>query len=686
MDAPVRSISRRSFLKLAAATGMVLSLGGCSLLGPSSKLPDASHCAAAKPAADTEFDYIVIGSGAGGGPVAANLALAGYTVLLLEAGGDTENAHYSVPAFHPLSTEDPDLQWNYFVRHYANDDRQSKDTKRNKDGTIWYPRAGTLGGCTAHNAMITVYPHESDWDGIARVTGDESWSSDKMRKYFQRVERCQYKLKTWDIITGGEHGFDGWLSTERPDQDTLEKVVKNDPQLQRILAAVALAELEDAPGSPTEAFIRRGIPKLFNAALKKDINHMDSVKRRPEGLYLTPLATNGGQRASVRDRIRDVQQLCPNQLVVKTNVLVTKILLEKSGLTPGLIKAVGVECREGAHLYRAHPDPKIYDHLPSTKQVRAKKEVILSAGAFNSPQLLMLSGIGPKAELERHGIPVHIALPGVGKNLQDRYEVGIVYKLKENLATLEKAKFEADPEKDPIYKEWSEASPEERREGKGFLYSSNGVIIAILKRSSFARDAKQDPDLFIFGLPSDFRGYKQGYTKSISIKDHFTWLVLKAHTRNRGGEVTLRSNDPRDTPQINFKYFEEGNDPNTGQEDLQAMLQAIAFIRRMMSGLTANGDAEEIWPGPSVTDAALKEWIMNEAWGHHASCSCKLGAADDGTAVLDKDFRVRGTTNLRVVDASVFPYIPGFFIVTPVYMIAEKASEVILKASHLSGL
>jgi choline dehydrogenase len=337
-----------------------------------------------------------------------------------------------------------------------------------------------------------------------------------------------------------------------------------------------------------------------------------------------------------------------------------------------------VECREGEHLYRAHPDPKIYDPLPSAKPFRAKREVIVSGGAFNSPQLLMLSGIGPKEELGRHGIPVNIALPGVGKNLQDRYEVGIVYKLKENLATLEQARFEADPQKDPVYKEWSEASPEERREGKGFLYSSNGVIIAILKRSSIARDAKQDPDLFIFGLPSDFRGYEQGYTKSISIKDHFTWLVLKAHTRNSGGEVTLRSNDPRDTPQINFKYFEEGNDRNKGQEDLQAMTEAIAFIRRMMSGLTANGDAQEIWPGPNVTDVALKEWIMNEAWGHHASCSCKLGPADDHTAVLDKDFRVRGTANLRVVDASVFPYIPGFFIVTPVYMIAEKASEVIL--------
>ena len=671
----MRPISRRSFLKVAAATGIVVSLGGCSLLSSSPKLPDASHCTAAGSLPDTEFDYIVIGSGAGGGPVAANLALAGYRVLLLEAGGETENAHYSVPAFHPLSTEDPGLQWNYFVRHYANAGRQSKDTKRNKDGIIWYPRAGTLGGCTAHNAMITVYGHESDWDRIAQLTGDTSWSGEKMRKYFQRVERCQYASRTWDLLTGGEHGFDGWLPTERPKDKTLKEFIARDPQLQRILAAVALTTLEDLPGSPTEAFIKRAIPKLVSAALKEDINHMDSVKHRPEGLYLTPVATNGGKRASVRDRIRTVQQICPNQLIVKTNVLVTKVLLEKEASNSERFKAVGVECREGAHLYRA--DPKAIDASPSPKTFRAKREVIISGGAFNTPQLLMLSGIGPKEELQRHGIAVNIDLAGVGKNLQDRYEVGIVYKLKQNLSTLANAKFEADEQRDPVYKEWKESTPDERRDGKGFLYSSNGVIIAILKRSSIAKNANESPDLFIFGLPSDFRGYEQGYTKSITIKDHFTWLVLKAHTRNSGGEVTLRSNDPRDTPQINFNYFEEGNDANKGQEDLDAMVEAVAFIRKIMSRLDA-GEAEEIWPGPQVTDAALCEWIMNEAWGHHASCSCKLGATNDDTAVLDNNFKVRRTTNLRVVDASIFPYIPGFFIVTPTYMIAEKASEVIL--------
>jgi choline dehydrogenase len=114
--------SRRTFLKLAAVTGITLSLGGCSLLKPSRS--ETGRCVGTGVATDTEFDYIVVGSGAGGGPVAANLAEAGYTVLLLEAGGEEENAHYTVPAFHPLSTEDQDLQWNYYVRHYVNQARQ----------------------------------------------------------------------------------------------------------------------------------------------------------------------------------------------------------------------------------------------------------------------------------------------------------------------------------------------------------------------------------------------------------------------------------------------------------------------------------------------------------------------------------------------------------------------------------
>jgi choline dehydrogenase-like flavoprotein len=285
--------------------------------------------------------------------------------------------------------------------------------------------------------------------------------------------------------------------------------------------------------------------------------------------------------------------------------------------------------------------------------------VIVCGGAFNSPQLLMLSGIGPRAELERLGIPVRIDLPGVGRNLQDRYEVGVIHRMKKRWKALEGAGFQAG---DPLFRKW--------QHGGGGLYGSNGAALTVTRRSS---KSAGDLDLFMMGMLVKFKGYYTGYADKLWRDGNgLTWCVLKGHTHNRSGTVTLRSADPRQAPQIDFNYFTEG-----GEADLAALVEAVEIARAITAPLRERGIAIEELPGSDVQGAALAQWIRDNAWGHHASCTCAIGAREAG-GVVDSDFRVHGVNGLRVVDASVFPRIPGFFIVSAVYMIAEKAASVIL--------
>jgi choline dehydrogenase-like flavoprotein len=208
------------------------------------------------------------------------------------------------------------------------------------------------------------------------------------------------------------------------------------------------------------------------------------------------------------------------------------------------------------------------------------------------------------------------------------------------------------------------------------MYASNGAAMALIDRSAPDRP---EPDLFFMALLARFEGYAPGFSRMIGGPGEFlTWAILKAHTENRAGTVRLRSPDPLDPPDVNFHYFEEGSD--RAAADLAAVVAGVRFVRKLTAPLIASGlIAEEIAPGGAVTsDAAIAQFVRDTAWGHHASGSCAIGAADDAAAVLDSAFRVRGTRGLRVVDASVFPRIPGFYIASAVYIVAEKAAEAIL--------
>ncbi|KAJ2995053.1 hypothetical protein NUW58_g1379 [Xylaria curta] len=354
------------------------------------------------------YDYVVVGSGPGGGPVAANLAIAGFRVLLIEAGGDSGHATKEVvPALHFMSSEYEATTWNFWVNHYDDLGQQKKDSKlvyKLPDGTQYrglqppaaaepvgtlYPRAGTLGGCSRHNAMITMYPFDQDWDNIATLTRDASWAARNMRQYFENIEKNEYLPPG---VFG--HGYSGWLTTSV----TYLGLVLEDLKIVNIVLSGAAAAgrglLSGLLGTLT------GLAHI----LATDINAPGQLGK--PGLYQVPIAMKDGARASPRERILDVANAVNGDgsrkyhLDIKLNTLVTKIKFDKSGRIP---RATGVEYMEGKSLYRA--DTRSAKARPtSTGAVRASREVIIAGGAYNTPQLLKLSGVGPASELKTFGI------------------------------------------------------------------------------------------------------------------------------------------------------------------------------------------------------------------------------------------------------------------------------------------
>ncbi|WP_052409490.1 GMC oxidoreductase [Paraburkholderia oxyphila] len=705
----------------------------------------------------TPFDYVIVGSGAGGGPLAARLALNGRRVLLIEAGTDPAIAQpdaqaqpmtrgapdlaqqqmrqvYAVPAFHASATEDPDMSWEFSVRHYTSTARQQNDSKYNaaKDpsatapgeqpGGIFYPRAAAIGGCTSHHAMIIIRPNDADWDHIAEFTGDDSWRSQNMQGYFAKIENCLYyavyrtfadktlgrvfEFLEWlarvldprGQLDPGGHGTAGWQKTSFVDPFVIAGIVRGDRTFLGVLKDVLFAALEN-----------RSAAQMFGRALVRlqILQFLDPNVRSPDiqsraHVSLISIGTDGKRRCGLRDHLLNVKAECPDRLTILNPAHATRIVFEQSG--NGVPRAIGVEVRIGPYLYAASPRcGSDDDGAPVTLQVFARREVIVCGGAFNTPQLLMLSGIGDAAHLrgmvegpcDHDGKPIApvVNLPGVGQNLQDRYEVSVISEARAPFTTLDGVTFDPGDPADPMLRQWLT--------DQSGLYSTNGGALAMMMSSTSGACVRSDPDLFIFGLPVAFRGYYWDYSRQLlcrnmssneTTRNLWSWVILKAYTNNNNGAVRLRSNDPFATPEINFHSFDDTSEgAQDCNSDVDALCDAIQHIRETNRRVSAF--ASEVQPGLDKPDYSptLRQWIKNEAWGHHACGTCRIGhdpwRADprdlqDPYAVVDSNFRVHGVEGLRIVDTSVFPRIPGYFIVTPTFMISEKAADVLLADSE----
>ena len=288
-------------------------------------------------------------------------------------------------------------------------------------------------------------------------------------------------------------------------------------------------------------------------------------------------------------------------------------------------------------------------------QVRVDRELILSGGPINSPQLLKLSGVGPAAELRSHGIPVVHDLPGVGENLQDHLEFYFQVASKEPITLYSSIK--------PWNRALIGARWLLRKDGLG---ATNHFETCGFIRS---RPGVPYPDIQYHFLPMAV-----AYDGSTLAQEHgFQAHVGPMRTKSRGW-VRLSSSNPRDKPRILFNYLSE-------PDDWTEMRACVRLTREIFAQPAFDRyRGREIQPGSAVTsDAAIDDFIRAKVESaYHPSCSCKMGSAQDPMAVVDSDTRVYGLEGLRVVDSSIMPSVTTGNLNAPTIMLAEKAADHIL--------
>ncbi len=453
----------------------------------------------------------------------------------------------------------------------------------------YQPRGRCLGGSSAINAMLYVRGHPGDYDDWERA-GCAGWSFDDVLPWFKHAEGNQ----RGESAMHGAHG------------------------------PLQVAD-QQSPREITEAFVRAamecGIPRNddFNGSVQEGA-----------GLYQVTQFHGGdrnGERCSAAAAyLHPVMSTRPN-LTVLTGTQAQRVLLDGR-------RATGVEVRRGGNI----------------DTLSARREVVLCGGAFNSPQLLMLSGIGDPQELQRHGIAVRHALPGVGRNLQDHVDFILSYRTKaKGLPGLGPA---------GLFN-FVKAIPQWRRTGKGLISTPFAEGGAFIKSSPELRR----PDLqlhFVISLVDDHARKLHG---GFGFSCHA--CVLRPNGR---GDVRLNDADPASAPRIDPRFLSDA-------QDVALLLQGVKKMREILRApALAPYRHSELYTANVQTDEDLERHIRARADTiYHPVGTCKMGT--DAMAVVDAKLRVHGIANLRVVDASVMPTLIGGNTNAPTIMIAERAAD-----------
>jgi choline dehydrogenase-like flavoprotein len=461
------------------------------------------------------------------------------------------------------------------------------------NGRIGYqPRGKALGGSSAINAMLYVRGHKADYDEWADL-GCDGWSWDACLPYFRRAEN-------------NERGADDFHGADGPLQISNQK----------------------SPRPITRAFV-----EAAKELQHREVEDFNTGDNEGVGLYQVTQfhdrAKNGERCSAAAAYLFPVMNKRPN-LTIVTGAHATRILFDGK-------RATGIEYRVGKN----------------TRRAMAAREVILSGGAFYSPQLLLLSGVGPADGIRRHGIEMVHELPGVGQNLQDHLDFILAYKTRDTDNFGIGAAGTARLLKNIM--QW-------RKDGTGMISTPFAEGAGFLKTDpSLSR-----PDVqlhFVISIVDDHaRKLHMGYGFSCHV------CALRPHSR---GEVFLQSADPLAAPGIDPRFLSDKRDLDTtikGARMTRAILEAPAMAKYRHKELFGLAD--------NMTDAEWEKHIRARADTiYHPVGTCKMGT--DDMAVVDPQLKVHGIEGLRVVDASVMPTLIGGNTNAPTIMIAEKAADMI---------
>ncbi|KAJ4415486.1 hypothetical protein N0V82_007288 [Gnomoniopsis sp. IMI 355080] len=598
------SVSASPFAQDSSITG---------LLGSAFGIPGQSY----------EFDYVVVGGGNAGLTMAARLAEnKSLSVGVIEAGGFYEltNGNLSeIPSFDNWftgkDTDDwqPGIDWGFVT-----EPQQALLNVR-----AHYPRGRTLGGCSSRNYMTYHLSTRGAYDQMAKDINSSDYTFDNFFPYFT-------KSQNFTPPVGGT--FDRFANST-PEYDT-SRLGTGGP------LSVLYPKFAQAFGSWAE--------KGFEAiGLKSQVGFENGTLA---GAYAYPLATirndDNTRESSETAFLRPHLGTQSSNMITFINTLAKRIVFDDQK------RATGV----------------VVDTQGLQYTIRARQEVIVSAGAFQSPQLLMVSGIGPQDVLEQHGIEVIQNSPGVGQNMKDHVLFGTSYRV--NLVT--GSAFGNPDRLAEFEQQYAEGNGPMTNPGIDILgwerlprnNLTNSTISTLA--STFSSDwpeVEYLPNGGFFGNSSNFQTLQP--TDDYQYASVIAGLVATLST----GNVTIQSNDTADAPIINPNWLSHPADKE----------MAIAAFKRTRQiweapAMKAVLVGDEYFPGKNVTTDA-------QIWSHiqttfstifHAACTCKMGADDDEMAVLDAQAKVRGVEGLRVVDASSLPILPPGHPMSTIYALAEK--------------